>query len=144
MDDFRGGERVQPERRIALLDRAEEILVPLERQIRIVAALQQQLPAAERERLVDLPEDFLEAEDVAFGRSAPEEDELPYYLMRWDLDRAVVSRERIKERWSLVDTPGDLGFVQYRNLIPQLPVQWNGRSFAPRPAPSLERAELAA
>ncbi len=29
-------------------------------------------------------------------------------------------------------------------LIPQLPVQWNGRSFAPRPAPPLERAELAA
>ena len=29
-------------------------------------------------------------------------------------------------------------------LMPQLPVQWNGRSFAPRPAPSLERAELAA
>lgn len=29
-------------------------------------------------------------------------------------------------------------------LIPQLPVQWNGRSFAPRPAPSLERPELAA
>ncbi len=31
-----------------------------------------------------------------------------------------------------------------RLLIPQLPVQWNGRSFAPRPAPPLERAELAA
>jgi crotonobetainyl-CoA:carnitine CoA-transferase CaiB-like acyl-CoA transferase len=31
-----------------------------------------------------------------------------------------------------------------RLLMPQLPVQWNGRSFAPRPAPSLERAELAA
>ncbi len=29
-------------------------------------------------------------------------------------------------------------------LVPQLPVQWNGRSFAPRPAPSLERTELAA
>lgn len=29
-------------------------------------------------------------------------------------------------------------------LIPQLPVQWNGRSFEPRPAPSLERTELAA
>jgi crotonobetainyl-CoA:carnitine CoA-transferase CaiB-like acyl-CoA transferase len=29
-------------------------------------------------------------------------------------------------------------------LMPQLPVQWNGRSFAPRPAPSLEAAELAA
>jgi crotonobetainyl-CoA:carnitine CoA-transferase CaiB-like acyl-CoA transferase len=31
-----------------------------------------------------------------------------------------------------------------RLLMPQLPVQWNGRSFAPRPAPSLERTELAA
>jgi crotonobetainyl-CoA:carnitine CoA-transferase CaiB-like acyl-CoA transferase len=31
-----------------------------------------------------------------------------------------------------------------RLLMPQLPVQWDGRSFAPRPAPSLEQAELAA
>src|SRR5262249_36367983 len=29
-------------------------------------------------------------------------------------------------------------------VLPQLPVQWNGRSFAPRPAPSLKAAELAA
>jgi crotonobetainyl-CoA:carnitine CoA-transferase CaiB-like acyl-CoA transferase len=28
--------------------------------------------------------------------------------------------------------------------MPQLPVQWNGRSFAPRPAPELQAAELAA
>jgi GT2 family glycosyltransferase len=54
--------------------------------------------------------------------SRPEPDELEYYAMRWDLDRAVESRERIRLRWSLVETPGDLGFVQYRNLIPQLPV----------------------
>ena len=52
----------------------------------------------------------------------PEPDELDYYAMRWDLDRAIRSRERIRERWSLVETPGDLGFVRYRNLIPQLPV----------------------
>lgn len=31
-----------------------------------------------------------------------------------------------------------------RLRLPQLPVQWNGRSFAPRPAPSLPRQELAA
>jgi crotonobetainyl-CoA:carnitine CoA-transferase CaiB-like acyl-CoA transferase len=31
-----------------------------------------------------------------------------------------------------------------RLQMPQLPVQWNGRSFAPRPAPALEQAELAA
>lgn len=31
-----------------------------------------------------------------------------------------------------------------RLLMPQLPVQWNGRSFAPRPAPALEQAERAA
>ena len=29
-------------------------------------------------------------------------------------------------------------------LMPQLPVQWNGRSFAPRPAPEIARSELAA
>jgi hypothetical protein len=31
-----------------------------------------------------------------------------------------------------------------RLLMPQLPVQWNGRSFAPRPAPEMARSELAA
>ena len=31
-----------------------------------------------------------------------------------------------------------------RLLMPQLPVQWNDRSFVPRPAPALEQAELAA
>jgi len=51
----------------------------------------------------------------------PEEDELEFYAMRWDLDRAVASRERIRRRWDLVETPGDLGFVRYRNLIPTLP-----------------------
>jgi GT2 family glycosyltransferase len=51
----------------------------------------------------------------------PEEDELDFYAMRWDLDRAVASRERIRRRWDLVETPGDLGFVRYRNLIPTLP-----------------------
>ncbi len=69
VDHFRRRQRVQLERRIALLHRAEQILVPLERQVGIVAALQQQLHAAERDRLVDLPEDLLEAEDVAFGRA---------------------------------------------------------------------------
>lgn len=53
--------------------------------------------------------------------SPPEPDELAFYRMRWDLERATASRERIKQRWSLVDTPGDLGFVRYRNLIPELP-----------------------
>jgi hypothetical protein len=53
--------------------------------------------------------------------SPPEPDELPYYRMRWDLDRAAASRKRIKQRWSSVDTPGDLEFVRYRNLIPELP-----------------------
>jgi len=51
----------------------------------------------------------------------PEDDELPFYAMRWDLDRAARSRDRIRRRWDLVETPGDLGFVRYRNLIPTLP-----------------------
>lgn len=53
--------------------------------------------------------------------SSPEPDELPYYRMRWDLARAEASRDRIRERWSLVETPGDLEFVRYRNLIVHLP-----------------------
>lgn len=53
--------------------------------------------------------------------SAPEPDELPFFRMRWDLRRAEMSRERIRERWNLVDTPGDLEFVRYRNRIVELP-----------------------
>ena len=68
MNDLRRRERVQAKGRKALLDGAKEILVPLERQIRIVPTLQQQLNAAERDRLVDLAEDLLEAEHVSFGR----------------------------------------------------------------------------
>jgi GT2 family glycosyltransferase len=48
------------------------------------------------------------------------DDELAFYRQRWDLDRARVSRDRIRVRWNLVDTPGDLGFVRYRNRIPQV------------------------
>ena len=54
---------------IALLDRAEQILVPRQRQVGIVAALQQQLHAADGDRLVDLAEQLVEAEHVAFRRS---------------------------------------------------------------------------
>jgi GT2 family glycosyltransferase len=50
----------------------------------------------------------------------PEPDELEFYRVRWDLERAAASRERIREKWSLVDTPGNLEFVQYRNRIPEL------------------------
>src|SRR4029077_15645645 len=60
-------ERMQPERRVPRLDAAEEVFVPLDREVGIVSALQQQLSAAERDRLVDLPEDLIEAEDVALA-----------------------------------------------------------------------------
>ena len=60
-------ERVQLEAGVALLDGAEQILVPRERQVRIVTALQQQLHAANRQRLVDLAKQLVEPEHVAFG-----------------------------------------------------------------------------
>src|SRR5215207_2189698 len=60
---------MQPERRISRLHRFEKILVPLDWQVGIVPALQQQLPASELDRLVDLAEDLLEAQDVAVARS---------------------------------------------------------------------------
>ncbi len=67
VDDLGRRQRVQLELGIALLDRAEEIFVPLQRQVGVVAALQQQLHAADRDGLVDLAEDLVEAEDIAAG-----------------------------------------------------------------------------
>src|SRR5262245_4659388 len=58
---------MQLEFRVPCFHRPEQILVPLNRQIRIVAALQQELVAADGNRLVDLPEDLLETEDVPFA-----------------------------------------------------------------------------
>src|SRR5438067_1705925 len=69
MDHFWRRKGVQLERRIPCFDRAEEIFVPRERQIRIVAALQQQLDAADCYRLVDLAENLVEAEHVTLGGS---------------------------------------------------------------------------
>ena len=63
----RAAKRVQLEVRIARLHAAEQVLVPRDRQVGVVAALQQQLVAAERDRLVDLAVDLVEAEDVAVG-----------------------------------------------------------------------------
>ena len=53
--------------------------------------------------------------------SAPAEDELEYFRLRWDLDRAATSRDRIRERWNLAETPGDLGFVRARHNLIALP-----------------------
>lgn len=51
----------------------------------------------------------------------PDPEEIPFYANRWDIKRAISSREIIRDRWNLVETPGDLGFVRYRNLIARLP-----------------------
>src|SRR4051812_13457758 len=60
---------MQLERRIAGLHRAKQVFVPRDRQVRVVATLQQQLIAADGNRLVDLPEDLLEAKDVTLRGS---------------------------------------------------------------------------
>src|SRR5438874_1340220 len=69
MNDLRRRQRMEPKRRIARFDGAEQILVPAQRQIRVVAALQQQLHAANLDRLVDLPENLVESENISIGRS---------------------------------------------------------------------------
>ena len=56
------------ERRISGFDRTEQILVPRQRQIRVVSSLQQELHAANGDRFVDLPEQLLEAEHVSVRR----------------------------------------------------------------------------
>jgi hypothetical protein len=66
------------------------------------------------------------------------DDELPFYEFRWDLEGARRSREEIQERWNLIETPGDLGFVTYRNLMARLPsVREDLRSLVSRPGTTL-------
>ena len=47
----------------------------------------------------------------------PRDDEADYFFMKWDLDRAQKSRDRIREKWNLVEVPGDMAFVRDRNRI---------------------------
>ena len=54
-----------------LLDVAHQLEIPLERDVGVVSALQQDLHAADRLALVDLGADLLEAEHVAFAVLGP-------------------------------------------------------------------------
>ena len=65
-DDLAGREAVDVDRVVAL-DVAHEVEVPLERDVRVVAALEQDLHAADRLAFVDLGADLLEAQHVALG-----------------------------------------------------------------------------
>ena len=69
MNDLRRRECVQLEVGISVFDGAEEILVPGERQVRVVASLEEQLDAADFDRLINLSEDLVEAEHVTLDRS---------------------------------------------------------------------------
>ena len=51
------------------LDVAHQVEVPLERDVRVVPALEEDLHAADRLALVDLGADLLEAQHVAFARA---------------------------------------------------------------------------
>ncbi len=62
--DLGRGERVQVDP-VALLDRAEEVLVVVDPEVGVVAALHQDAGAADRERLLDLLEDDRLREQVA-------------------------------------------------------------------------------
>jgi len=53
--------------------------------------------------------------------TSPAADELEFFLLRWDENRAAASRERIRDRWNLTNTPGDLGFVRARNNLLAMP-----------------------
>ena len=111
---------MQPKRRIPFLDGAEQILVPLERQIRVVTALQQQLSAAERDRLVDLAEDLSEAQHVSFRRADG------------PIERAEVAARNADVRVVdvAIDDVGDdpFGMLAGADLVGELPEQGRGRA----------------
>ena len=67
--DLRLGERVQVDR-VALLDRAEEILVVVDREVGMVAALHEDARPTDRKRLLDLLEDDRFRQQVPLGAVA--------------------------------------------------------------------------
>src|SRR5687767_13598970 len=65
MNDLGRRKRMELELRISHLDRTEQVLIPLQRQVRVVSTLQQKLYTANGDCFVDLAEDLVESEDVA-------------------------------------------------------------------------------
>ena len=65
--DLRRRERMQVELRVPLLDRAEDVLVPLDAKVWVVTALHQRARATDRDRLLDLGEDDPLRQDVALA-----------------------------------------------------------------------------
>ena len=64
--DLGGRERVQVDR-VARLDRAEQVLVPVDAQVGVVAALHEDRRPAQRQRLLDLLEDHRPRQHVALA-----------------------------------------------------------------------------
>jgi hypothetical protein len=62
-------QRVQLEVRVACLHGTKQVLVPPDRQIGVVPALQQELTAADADGLVNLAEDLVEPQHVPVGRA---------------------------------------------------------------------------
>ncbi|GAA6618020.1 glycosyltransferase family 2 protein [Scytonema sp. NUACC26] len=50
----------------------------------------------------------------------PHREDLGYFFMRWDLERAASELERIPKKWNLVQVTADLDFAMERNRIGQL------------------------
>ncbi|BAY48729.1 putative glycosyl transferase [Scytonema sp. HK-05] len=50
----------------------------------------------------------------------PRRDDLDYFFMRWDLERAQQDLDRIPKKWNLVQVTADLDFAIERNRIGQL------------------------
>ena len=63
------GEAMQMERRVAPLDAREQVLVIIDLEVGVKAALHEDSRAAQGERFIDLLEDRLERLDVSFRRT---------------------------------------------------------------------------
>jgi hypothetical protein len=70
-EDHLAGREPMDVDRVVPLDVAHQLEIPLERDVRVVSALEQDLHAADGLALVDLGADLLEAEDVPLGVAGP-------------------------------------------------------------------------
>ena len=109
-----------------LLDVAHQLQVPVERNVRIVPALQQDLHAAERLALVDLRADLLEREHVAAGVLGPAVEGAERAVGDADVGVVDVPIDDVRDGFvGMVAIPlrvGERAQLQQRRLVVQLEV----------------------
>jgi hypothetical protein len=112
--------------RVMPLDVAHQVQIPLERDVRIVSALKQDLHAADSLALVDLGTDLLEAQDVALGMAGAPVERAELAVGDTDVGVVDVPVDDVSDHVRRVPAPalgvGEPAELEERSLLIELQV----------------------